>query len=90
MGKLLEYARKPTFQSRLTFIKACTGLYSEKRLVGALAELAGDKVALVRTELAVSVAENYVRCEEIDALVATLRKDSSPAVTNEINKRLPN
>lgn len=87
---MLEYAGKPTFQSRLTFIKACTGLYSDKRVLGALAGLAGDKVVLVRTELAVSVAENYVRCEEVDALVAKLRGDPSPSVTNEINKRLPN
>lgn len=89
MKKLLEYAQKPLYQSRLTFIKACTGLYSDKRLLEALTALAKDKVALVRIELAVSVAENYTQCEEIDAIVAVLRKDSSPLVMNEINTRLP-
>ena len=54
-----------------------------------LASLANDKVALVRTELAVSVAENYIPCEEVDKLVATLQSDPSPSVVNEINLRLP-
>lgn len=86
---MIEFSQKPSFQSRLAFIKACTGLYSDKRLVEALGALVNDKVELVRTELAVSVAENYTQSEDIDTLVSALRKDLSPSVTNEINMRLP-